>query len=219
MRMKFFKIAGIIIAVIALFVVTVVTVVGFGVAKTAEAVVETANQEVVQEIMHADGQTTIVVPLIEEMGIKYENIALCTPPEHAEEMFFESVVAGSGLSAGSTCFNHNCTVSIGADDIQNIPEDIFMYVQDASGQCKKRRFATEGHIATLGYKATIEFTDELMQALGIDGDDYHVSSTNSMGYSAWQLMGTKKVSLSYPAKLPSDNLKINEQVKARIQFQ
>jgi hypothetical protein len=216
--MKFLKIAGIVVAVIALLVVVAVTVLGFGIAKSAEAIVETANQEVVQEIVQGGGKTIIVVPLTEEVGIKYENVKLCTPQEHAEEMFFESVVVGSGLSPSTSCIHNNCTVSIGMDNIQNAPEDIFMYVLDSRGHCEKIRFSTKGHFDTLGYKATIEFTDELMQALGINSADYQVSSMNSNGYTSWQLMGTRKVAFSYPAKTASDSLKIDGRVKAQIQF-
>jgi hypothetical protein len=216
--MKFLKIAGIVIGVIAAFVVIVITVLGFGIAKSAEAVVEAANQEVVQEIVQAGGKTTIVVPLAEETGIKYDNIKLCKPQEHAEEMFFESVVVGSGLSPSTSCVNDNCTVSIGMDNSQNAPEDIFMYVRDAGGQCEKTRFSTKGHFDTLGYKATIEFTDGLVQALGVNSGDYQVSSMYSNGYTSWQLMGTKKVSLSYTTKTASDTLMIDGRAKAEIQF-
>jgi hypothetical protein len=216
--MKFLKIAGIVAGAVVLLVVITVTLIGFGVAKSAEAIVETANKEVVQEIVRNGGKTTIVVPLIEKVGLKYENVKLCTPKEHADEMFFEPVVAGTGLLPSTSCVNGSCTVLISMDSVQNAPEDVFMYVQDSSGQCEKTRFSTKGHFEALGYQATIEFTDELVQALGITNADYRVGSMNSKGIASWQIMGTKKASLSYASKMASDSLKIDDQIKAQIRF-
>jgi len=221
--------ALIITGIFVLSVVLNVTVLYLDVSRGLDALDETINPDVSQEVMSAAAQnapattmqsgglTTISIPLSENRGVKYDNVALCTPPEYARERFFDSVEAENG-SVGTSCVNGRCTVEIGYDDVKEIPGHIVMYVRGAGGRCERQRFGTAGHVQVTGYSATIEFTDELKRALGITGTDYDVGSTENKGYSAWQLMGTKKVTFSYAQRVASDLLKIDDRVKARIKF-
>jgi len=215
--MKFLKIIAIGFVLIAVLIVIAVGGLGYGIAKTGEAIVDQANKPVVQKLENDNEQTTIIVPLKEKRGLKYEDISICTPSEYKDEMFFKSIIVSEGLSTSHYCSNGICTVSIEVAHLENIPNNIEMYVTDG-GSCKKMSFPTEGYSATLGYEATIEFTDELVQMLNITGSDYQVSSQKSTGFSSWKMMGTKKVNLFYDTIVSMDDLKVDGVLKAKIIF-
>lgn len=217
--MKLLKLIVIITGIAALSVILIIILMGYGITKGAEAVVEAANPDVTQKIIRTDSKTIVLVPLHDVTGIQYEHMALCTPPERQNDQFFKQVIAEQASSTSTTCANGLCTVSIGIPEHQNGPDAVFIYAMDTDGQCIKRALTTKGHITILKRRATIEFTDELKHALGITSDAYEISSKNSTGRMAWQLMGTKKVTLSYNKKPGSDVLFIDGKAAAEIQFQ
>lgn len=189
----------------------------YGAVMADESFFEQTEQSINQKIETQDGYVSITVPLKEKKGLQYEGINLCKPAGSEDDMFFKSIVAPDGLSSGYSCMNESCTITLDAENLEQIPENITMYVS-RDGQCQKEDFETKGHIQTVGYEATLEFTDELVQALGIVGSDYSVSSANSNGVGSWQMMGTKKANFSYGAKLTTDDLKIDDEIKATIKF-
>ena len=198
-------------------VVSIVSGLQYGAVQADELIFGQTEQSINQKIETQDGHVTIIVPLQEKKGLQYEGISLCKPVGSEDDMFFKSIVAPDGLSSGYSCINESCTITLEVESSEQIPENITMYVS-RDGQCQKEDFETKGHIQTVGYEATLEFTDELAQALGIVGSDYSVSSTNNNGVGWWQMMGTKKAKFSYETKLPTDDLKIDDTVKATIKF-
>jgi hypothetical protein len=189
----------------------------YGTAMADESFFGQNEQSINQKIETQDGHVSITVPLKEKKGLQYEGIHLCKLAGSEDDMFFKSVVAPDGLSSGYSCINDSCTITLGAENLEQIPENIAMYVSK-DGQCQKEDFETNGHIQTVGYEATIEFTDELVQALGIVGSHYSASSANNNGVGSWQMMGTKKANFSYGTKLTTDDLKIDDEIKAKINF-
>ncbi|MEJ2500710.1 MAG: hypothetical protein P8Y65_06245 [Campylobacterales bacterium] len=216
--MKLLKIIVMITGIAALTAILIIMLMGYSITKGAEAIFEKANADVTQTVTHADGKTVVIVPLHNTTGIKYEHIALCTPPERQNDHFFKQVIAEQASSTSTMCIDGFCTVTIDIPEHQEKPDAVFMYVKDSSGACKKSALTTGGRFTVLEQKATIEFTDELKQALGISGDTYEISSEHSTGRMAWQLMGTRKVTFTYNEKPASDVLFINGKTVAKIQF-
>jgi hypothetical protein len=216
--MRLLKLIVMITGATALTGIVLIMLMGYGITKGAEAIVEKANPDVEQEIVYADGKPRIIVPLRNSTGVQYEHVALCTPPERQNDNFFKRVTAEKASSTSTMCVDGFCTVTIGIPEHQEKPHAVFMYVRGLNGACKKKAFTTKDHFTILERKATIEFTDELKHALGISGDAYEISSEHSAGRMEWQLMGTKKVTLSYPEKPASDVLFINAEAAAEIQF-
>jgi hypothetical protein len=221
--MSFFNIVGIAAALIVLTVILILALFGFGVSSAvwsvASSVNKAANASVQQKIDIRNDHVTIIVPLVTEKGIRIDNIALCNPRQKKDDTFLDPVIQGDGLSSGYACSNGNCTVTFNVENGDLVPAYVHLSVKSADGQCKTKRFRAKNHLTTLGYKATIEFTDTLLKSLDLHQTDFKVGSTHNSGYSSWQLMGTKKTSFSYRKKVPSDSLTIDGRIKADIRFE
>jgi hypothetical protein len=216
--MQVLKIIAILLVSIAVIVAIAIGGLGYGVVKAGQGIIEEVNKPIVQKVENNNGEVTVIVPLKEKKGLKYEGVSLCTPLEHKDEMFFKSIiVSDSLLSPRYICTNGICIVSIEAKYPESLPSNIAMYVTDG-GICKKVNFPTNGHLATLGYETTIEFTDELLLALNMVDSNFKVKSQISENISSWQMMGTKKVNIDYNTKVSTDNLKIDDLIKAKIIF-
>jgi hypothetical protein len=217
--MQFLKWLAIITVATILSFVLMIFLLGYGVTKGAEAIADAANEAVTQTVVTTGNGTTLYVPLHEAKGLRFDHVALCTPPEHQNDNFFHQVIAVDASSTSMACSNGVCTVTIGIPEHKTAPSSVFMYLRGSNGACEKKALSSQGHLTILGWKATIEFTDTLKHALGIAGDDYDISSSSSTGQMSWQLMGTKKVTLSYDIKPLSDLLIINGKPAAKIRFQ
>lgn len=217
--MQFLKWLAIITGATILSFVLMIFLLGYGITKGAEAIVDAANSEVTQQFVTSGTETTVIVPLRAKEGFRFDHVALCTPPEHQNDKFFHQVIADGASSTSNACSNGVCTATVGITAHESAPHTVFLYLRDSNGVCEKNAVSTQGHFTVLGWEATIEFTDALKHALGITGDNYDISSSSSTGRMSWQIMGTKKVTLSYDTKPRSDLLIINEKPAAKIQFQ
>jgi hypothetical protein len=207
---KFIKIALIVIVLIALVIVSI----GYGLFELGGAIVDQANQPVIQTIQKSHQDVNITVPLEKRAGLKYESIRLCEPAGHEDDMDFKKIIVPEGYSPGYLCGNELCTIWIETHQ-HAIAEYISMYVLDHD-VCKQQRFATKGHESILKYEATIEFTDELLQALNITASKYKIAAMHSNEVSSWQMMGNRKASFVYYAPCDGDDLSIDGVVKAHM---
>ncbi len=212
--MKFIKSVLIVIAVLIVLIALVIVSIGYGLFELGGAIVEQANQPVIQKIQKSNQDVNITVALEKKPGLKYEAIRLCEPPGHEDDMHFEKILVPEGFSPGYLCGNGLCTIWIKAHQ-HTMPEYISMYVSE-QGVCKQKRFETQGHESILKYEATIEFTDELLQALNITTSKYKIGAMHSNEVSSWQMMGNKKASFAYDAPCDGDDLSIDGVVKAHM---
>lgn len=204
--MTFLRYIAVFILIIALLIILFFAMLGFGIFSSAKSIVDLANQDINQTIFKTNNQINIIVPLKEEIGIRYKNINLCSI-EDKEDL---TIVSIAGTTSSTCCLNDICTVTIELNEDTKIPSHIYMY-ENSTGVCKKTKFQTEGHIVPINYAATIEFTDELLQMSNIDeSKEYNVKSMNSNGTFSYQLLGSKKVSLSYEKKIKSDILLVDK---------
>jgi hypothetical protein len=212
--MKFIKIVLIGIAAIVVLIALVIVSMGFGLFQLGEAVVDQVNQPVAQTIQKSDQGVNITVALEKKPGLKYESIKLCAPAGHEDDRDFKKIIVPEGYSPGYLCGNELCTIWIKTYQ-HAIVEDISMYVLD-HGVCKQQRFATKGHKSILKYEATIEFTDELLQALNITTSKYKIAAVHSNEISSWQMMGNRKASFAYDVPRDGDDLSIDGVIKAHM---
>lgn len=220
--MQALKILGIVIAVTAVLIVLFFVSLGWGVFALTGAVVEeaidSANPEISQTLTRAGGQLVIEVPFETIRGVKYTKIRLCPPPGSDSFVQDDPVSAENAASIEKNCFNGLCTVEIRYDDPSEIPKAVRMHIRNDLGRCIQTSFKTDGYLADLSYRGTIEFTDELKQALGIAGKDFEVGNLGSSSRMVWQLLGTKKARFWYPGPTTSDVLTIDGRVAAEIVY-
>lgn len=201
---------GFLLASIGLFVVYAM----FSLYEGAKDFVEEVNEPVIQTISMINNKVVITVPLEKEIGLTYENIDICKPED--KDMFFNPV---SLKNSTYYCFNNHCLIR--SDDlsfISNTPKLFNVYRKDYKDKCVKTELSTKGHLGTIGYYATIEFTEKLKNMLYIVNDDYKIESDKNSGLTIWKIMGTRKSKFKYNKKVTDDNLIINDKRVATIFF-
>jgi hypothetical protein len=217
------KVFGIIAAFVFIVFVMIIAMLGFGVFSLVTSigsyVVEEANTPVKQQLVMQQGRPTVVVPLREQRGIKYDHLDVCTPHQKPGEDGFDPDIDGNGLLSTSTCSNRGCTVTFDIDEDDRVPEYVSISVRSPDGTCRSTTFPTKEHLTVLEYKATVEFTGALLDALALKSTEYKVGSAQSNGHTVWQFMGTKKASFSYPKKVSGDRLLIDGKPVADIRFE
>lgn len=217
--MKFIKFLLITaVAGVALLLTTTIFI-GVKFTEGAQALVDVANKPVTQRIERDnDGQVVIVAPLNEQLGIVFRDISLCTPDDHAEDSFFDPVVS-DGFSTNRSCVNGSCTVTFKVDSLSSVPDHVQMYTPAFDGSCEKTSLPTADLAGVTGYKATIEFTEKLKEALGLSSDDIDIKSDHSIGVMTWQVMGTKKSKFTYTERPMSDYLTVNGHSMVQLRFE
>jgi hypothetical protein len=198
---------AIILGLMGLFTLSLV----FGLFQSAQEIVESANEPIVQNIKNINGKIVITTPLTKEMGLFYENVDVCRPK--GEDPFFKSL---SLDNAGYSCINKQCTISV--SDINTLPESFFLYQKNGQGECNKKEVFTKDHIQIISYASTIEFTETLKEMLGIKGEKFQVGNKRGSSVASWQIMGTKKSTFSYGKKVKHDTLLIDEKESATILY-
>ena len=215
--MQFLKTVLIVIAVIIVLAALIIVSMTYGLFQLGEAIVEQANEPVVQKIQTNNQEVTVTVALQEKRGLRYDPIALCTPERYEDDMDFKRIIVPEGFSTGYLCGNGLCSVWIEANQ-DAIPSYISMYVSEG-GLCEQKRFETQGHEGVLKYEARIEFSDELLQALHINAPEYKVGATHCNEVSSWQVMGNKKAVFSYDSRRKGDELLIDGVPKASLKYE
>ena len=105
-----------------------------------------------------DGHTgQLHFPLEKAIEMVLENTQGCTPKELGD---FKRQYA----SYSSSCWNNNCTLSVGFD--QNIPKNLDLFVKE-EGLCIKKNFEVASHIKENGYRVDLQLTASQKAELGI----------------------------------------------------
>ena len=204
---KVLKIILGIVGFIILFIVSIVAFTFYAGSAVVSAVAQSANQEVTQRVETSNGQTTLYLPLQKEYGFVIRGYPKC----------FNHEGIGNEPSTSSSCINGRCEITVSVD-MATIPDKVTLFVEQGN-ECKAKEFKV-GDIDVINYFVKMEMNDELLNALDIHSDKYTISSHNSRGRSAYQMMGTKKVTLNYNQNVPiRDTLTVDEQNKASIVFE
>ncbi|SFV58953.1 Integral membrane protein [hydrothermal vent metagenome] len=215
---KIAKFVGITLLVIFVIAGGILFFMGGAIFSMGQAVVESANNvKIENKIENKEGVISITLPLKESYILEYDNLKLCTPKANSEETMFQRIDAGE-FTSNNICQNGICTVSIALEDIKKYPPFIFAYVEEGS-LCQKKRISTKTKPIVSEYEGLIEMTAELLEMLGVKGNAYRVSASKTRNTNMWQVMGTKKVTFSYPKRIYSDSLMIDGVVKAKLIYQ
>jgi hypothetical protein len=201
---KFIKILLALIALLAGGIFGFAFIIGYAVY---DAIDETANKAVVQQVTDIDGRLAIRVPLQEEYGMVINGFRKCSLPAaiHDEPDF------------SASCTDGFCTIVVTFDE--QIPDSIGLYVEKEN-RCRYERFITENKTKVVNHFAKIEINDALESALEMPVGNYDVGSLKSLGHITYELAGSKKVILNYGEKRnTSDVLTIDNEAKASILFE
>ena len=172
-----------------------------------DAIDETANEAVVQQVTRVDSRLAIRVPLQKEYGMVINGFRKCSPQAGIR----------NEPDFSSSCTDGLCTIVVTFDE--RVPYSVGLYVEKEN-QCRYERFTTENKTRVVNYFAKIEINDALESVLEKPVGDYDVGSLKSLGQITYQLMGSKKVILNYgEKKIISDVLTINNEAKASILFE
>ena len=213
---KLIKIIGITILTILIIAGALFFVMGGAVLSMFKTIDLSANKSVISSITINGSKVSIHVPLMTQYSLVYPDITLCTPEDKKDDGFFNNIVA-DGYSTSYSCVNDQCKISIDIEDPKKYPKTIEVYTKDDKNSCKKKTIHMQ-EPEPAGYYATIEMTPKLLSRLNITDGEYDVKSQLSNGNESWQIMGTKKVKLSYDTPPTSDVLLINGEPQASIVF-
>jgi len=217
--MSTLKTVGAIALAFVVFVVVALVLLGHGLFSVGTAVVEQANAPVEQTVT-MDGPTTVItLPLQPRYGLVFDVSGMTCEPEGQKDFLFDRVIV-EGVDNVLTevmCSAGRCQLSIEMGEHGETPSAVYAYILEEDGECIKQSLPDQKPEVT-GYAAVIEMTPELEARLGVVGRKFKVRSVNSTGVSSWQIMGTKKVELSYDKQLSSDSLTIDGKPVATLRF-
>lgn len=172
-----------------------------------DALDETADEAIVQQVTRVDSRLAIRVPLQEEYGMVTNGFRKCSPQAGMRDE----------PDFSASCTDGFCTIVVTFDE--RVPDSVGLYVEKEN-QCRYERFTSENRTKIVNYFAKIEINDALESVLETPVGDYDVGSFKSLGQITYQLMDSKKVILNYgEKKIISDVLTINNEAKASILFE
>jgi len=202
----------------SLFLIVIAIVVWIG-SSVVSSIDDNLNAKVEQSVFLQDGNVIINVPVQKEIGIKVENLDVCTPKStdsfDINNQWYKIDISSVNSSKG--CFNGSCEVSLTGDLISS-SNSFSLLIKQSDGSCSWTEFASKDYLKTISYSATIEFTQQLLNLTELNSSKFDVKSNSSSGYSSWQIMGTKKVKFTYSKKPDMDILTVNGKRIAKIIF-
>ena len=216
--MKIFKVVKVFLIVIVSIIVWLLLTLLTSVISCTRDVDDMVNGPVTQSVEDVNQSIHIIVPLHVNRGLIYEDTQVCSSPKRPS--FSANVLREDGqrVSYLGSCDNTECTLYVYLDG-EEIPPYLYIYTKE-KGECTKKRYSTLGHKGIIDYTATIEFTEALKQRFNLENVTmYDVGSTKNSGMSSYQIMGTKKVKFTYKERVPSDELQIDDKIKAKIIFE